>query len=157
MTPYEEPESGEALKAGLRLISYRPRSRHEIQIRLKRRFGNAVAQVVMDRLEEKGYIDDLKFAHFWRQNRETHRPRGRRLIKQELLKRGVDKEVVDLATADLDEGTNAYRAAITRLPRLQGVDYITFRRRLEGYLNRRGFRRDIIWDTIKLLWRECPL
>jgi regulatory protein len=109
----------------------------------------------MDWLEEKGYIDDLKFANFWRQNRETHRPRGGRLIKYELLQRGVHEEVIDQVTTDLDEGTNAYRAATTRLPQLRGTDYITFRRRLEGYLNRRGFRRDTIRETIKLLWREC--
>jgi regulatory protein len=155
MTPYEELESGKALKLGLRLISYRPRSKHEIQSRLKRRFGNVVVQVAMDWLEEKGYIDDLKFANFWRQNRETHRPRGGRLIKYELLQRGVHEEVIDQVTTDLDEGTNAYRAATTRLPQLRGTDYITFRRRLEGYLNRRGFRRDTIRETIKLLWREC--
>lgn len=154
MTPYEELESSKAFKVALRLISYRPRSRHEIQSRLKRKFGDVAIRAAMDCLEEKGYLDDLRFAHFWRQNRETHRPRGKRLIKQELLQRGVNKEVVDQAITDLDEGTSAYRAATTRLPRLRGTDYITFRRRLEGYLNRRGFRRDTIWETVKLLWRE---
>ena len=154
MTGSEGDQIGRAFRAGLRFISYRPRSRQEIRLRLGRRFGAGVVDMALDRLEEQGYIDDATFARFWRESREAYRPRSAGLIRRELAQRGVGREVVEEAVAGLDDDANAYRAGLGRMRSLAGLDYVTFRRRLEGYLRRRGFGTDAVRKAVKRLWRE---
>ena len=84
-----------AVLAGLRFISYRPRSREEVRRRLGRRFGVATV--------EQGYLDDVAFARSWCESRVAHRTRSAALIRRELLERGVGREVAEEAVAGLDD------------------------------------------------------
>ena len=143
-----------AVLACLRFISYRPRSREEVRRRLGRRFGVATVEQALVRLEEQGYLDDVAFARSWCESRVAHRPRSAALIRRELLERGVGREVAEEAVAGLDDDAAAYRAARGRLAALRGLDYVTFRRRLEGYLKRRGFGTGVTRRTAQRLWRE---
>ena len=150
----DEEQVAKAFRAGLRFISYRPRSRQEIRRRLGRRFGERAVEQALARLEEQGYINDATFARSWRESREAHRPRSAGLIRRELAQRGVGREVAEEAVAGLDDDANAYRAGLGRMRSLTGLDYVTFRRRLEGYLTRRGFGTAIVRRAVERLWRE---
>lgn len=146
-----------AYQAGLRFLSYRARSRQEVQQRLGRRFPDSVVARALALLEERGYLDDAAFARMWREGREAHRPRSAALIRRELQQRGVAREVAEAAIAGLDEEESAYRAGRPRLRALQGMDYVTFRRRLGDYLRRRGFPSDVVRGTVERLWQERGL
>ena len=141
-----------ATQAGLRLISYRPRTGEEVRRRLERRFAPATVAQALERLEEQGYLDDAAFAGLWRESRETHRPRSAALIRRELVEKGVSREVAQEAVAGLDDDASAYRAGQGRLRSLQGLDYVAFRRRLESYLKRRGFGGSVTRRTVARLW-----
>ena len=148
------PEDERALGAGLRLLSYRPRSRDEVRQRLARRVTTEAVNQALARLTERGYLDDAAFARFWRENREAHRPRGALLIKQELLQRGVAREVAEAAIEGMDDGGNAYRAGLDRLRVMRGLDEATFHRRMGDYLRRRGFYYGVTQRTVQRLWKE---
>lgn len=148
------PEDERAYGAGLRLLSYRPRSFSEVRQRLARRFTTGAVNQALARLTERGYLDDAAFARFWRENREAHRPRGALLIKQELLQRGVAREVAEAATEGMDDGGNAYRAGLGRLRAMRGLDEATFHRRMGDYLRRRGFNYGLARRTVQRLWEE---
>jgi regulatory protein len=150
----DEEQVARAFRAGLRFVSYRPRSRQEIRRRLGRRFGARTVEQALARLEEQGYVDDATFARFWRESREAHRPRSAGLVRRELAQRGVGREEAEEAVAGLDDDANAYRAGLGRMRSLRGLDYVTFRRRLEGYLTRRGFGTAIVRRAVERLWRE---
>ena len=150
----DEEQVARAFRAGLRFVSYRPRSRQEIRRRLGRRFGARTVELALARLEEQGYVDDAMFARFWRESRQAHRPRSAGLIRRELAQRGVGREVAEKAVAGLDDEANAYRAGLGRMRSLGGLDYVTFRRRLEGYLTRRGFGTGVVRRAVEQLWRE---
>ena len=137
-----------AMQAGLRFIAFRPRSREEVRRRLGRRFDPHTVEQALARLEERSYLDDAAFARLWRESREAHRPRSAALIRRELLERGVPREVAQEAVAGLDDDASAYRAGQGRLRSLQGLDDVAFRRRLEGYLKRRGFGASVIRRTV---------
>ena len=154
MTSSEEDQIGRAFRAGLRFVSYRPRSRQETRRRLGRRFGERAVELALARLEEQGYINDATFARSWRESREAHRPRSAGLIRRELAQHGVGREVAEEAVAGLDDDANAYRAGLGRMRSLGGLDHVTFRRRLEGYLTRRGFGTGVVRGTVERLWRE---
>ena len=82
----------------------------------------------------------------WVENRSTHRPRGRRLLQQELRQKGIASETVRdvIEESDLDEIGMATTLARQRVPRYAGQDPLTVRRRLGGYLARRGYGFDVV-------------
>jgi regulatory protein len=91
-----------AYDAGLRLLSYRPRSEKEMRRRLGRRGIDLrlIAETVA-RLKERGYLDDEAFARFWTETREATSPRAQRLIAQELRFQGVATETAAAATTSV--------------------------------------------------------
>lgn len=143
------------LNAATRYLSYRPRSEFELRKRLNQRgFKGDVVEAVLTRLKEQGLVDDVAFAQFWRENRDTFSPRSRWLTGLELRRQGVAADVIDSVVDDVDDSDNAYRAASSRARRLPLSDYQTFRQRLGEYLKRRGFSYGVIADTVKRLWQE---
>jgi regulatory protein len=144
-----------AYEGALGFLGYRPRSHAEVEAYLRRRKASpAVAKTVITRLTSAGLVDDDAFARYWVENRESFRPRGRRSLRFELRRKGVPDTVVDSATGEIDEADSAYRAAHDRAQRLSSLDYAVFRRRLAGFLQRRGFYYEVVKETVDRLWRE---
>ena len=108
----------------------------------------------MEALRKQGLLDDVAFARFWRQSRERHRPKGASVLRWELTRMGVSREVVDEALEGLDEEEGAYLAASRMVRRLDQADYGTFRKKLAAYLRRRGFSHEAVGRTIQRLWQE---
>jgi regulatory protein len=143
------------LNAAFRYLSYRLRSEAELRGRLKLRgFNGDSVEAVLARLREQGLVDDLAFAQFWKDNRESFRPRSRWLTASELRQKGVAEAVINQVVADVDDEDNAYRAAQSRAHRLPDSDYQDFRHRLGEYLKRRGFGYRVITQTVERLWQE---
>jgi regulatory protein len=141
--------------AATRFLGYRPRSRTEVRARLiQHGYAPPTVDKVIARLRELELLDDAAFARYWADNREEFSPRGRRLVKLELQRKGLDREIIEQAVAGVDDEAGARRAAEKKLRTLSADDYDTFRRRLGDYLARRGFSYDIIERTVAALWRE---
>ncbi len=143
------------LNAAFRYLSYRLRSEAELRGRLKQRgFNGDSVEAVLARLREQGLVDDLAFAQFWKDNRESFRPRSRWLTASELRQKGVAADIINRVVADVDDEDSAYRAAQSRAHRLPNSDYQDFRHRLGDYLKRRGFGYRVITHTVERLWQE---
>jgi len=139
----------------LNFLSYRPRSCAETERYLQRRgVSPATSAAVVERLLQAGLLDDEAFAQYWVENREQFRPRGARALRSELYQKGVPDKLIEAAIGDVDEAESAYRAARQRARRMEHLDYQTFRRRLGGYLSRRGFGYDTVKATVNRLWGE---
>ena len=144
-----------SLDSTLKYMSPRPRSEAEIRARLNRHgFDTDTIQQVLARLKERGLVDDIAFARFWRENRENFRPRSRRLIELELKQKGVDAETIAEATAGVDDEPSAYRAAQRKARSLARLDHSSFRKRLGDFLKRRGFDYELVNRTIDRVWQE---
>jgi len=143
------------LNAAVRYLGYRPRSVAEIKERLHRHgYDTENVEMALSTLEKQGLADDAAFARFWIDNREAFSPRSRRLAALELRRKGLSKGVIEQVTGEINESESAYRAALGKARRLSSADYVDFRRRLGGYLGRRGFGYDIIKETVDRVWRE---
>jgi regulatory protein len=141
--------------AALHFLGYRPRSEAEIRQRLQRHgYDTENIDKALARLKEQGLVDDIAFAQFWRENRETFSPRSRRLTKLELKRKGLSNEIIEEVISQIDDKDNAYRAALNRSRRLSLTDYQDFRQRLGSYLGRRGFNYGIIKEIIERIWKE---
>ena len=142
-----------AVRVGRRFIAYRPRSCEEVRRRLALRFSGTVVEEALQHLEGEGYLDDAAFARFWRESRESNRPRSASFICYELVRHGVGRELAQEAVAGMNEEVAAHRAGLARLRAIEGLGYVTFRRRLEGYLKRRGFGPRVTRQVVSEMWR----
>lgn len=141
----------------LNLLSYRPRSTDEVRRKLrdsKREFSDTAIEKVIERLERAGLLDDEAFARYWVDNRERFNPRSARALRHELRQKGVSNQVADRVLEDLDEQDAAYRAAQAKVRRYAHADEDEFRKRMGGYLSRRGFSYGVVRDVLDRLWDE---
>lgn len=142
------------LNAATHYLGYRPRSVFEVRERLQRRgFDDNTIGVVIAKLKEQGLVDDLAFAQFWKENRDSFSPRSQWLTKLELRQKGVADDIID-QVIKIDDDDSAYRAALSKARRLPRSDYQDFRRRLGEYLKRRGFGYGVINLTVERVWEE---
>ena len=140
-------QASRATEAALVFLGYRPRSEKEVRDRLRRGgYDQEAIDHAISRLHAWRYLDDADFARRWVENRTTHRPRGKRLLQQELRHKGIDTETAReaIAEVDLDETGAAEALARRRLPSYAGDDPVAIRRRLGAYLARRGYGYDVI-------------
>ena len=143
------------LNAANRYLSYRPRSESELIDRLHQHgFNDDSVEAAISKLKEQGLVDDMAFAQFWKDNRETFSPRSQWLTKLELKRKGVVGDIVDQVVAAVDDYGNAYRSALSKVRSLSRSDYQVFRRRLGGYLRRRGFSYGVVTHTVERVWQE---
>lgn len=140
-------EVRQATTASFRLLAHRARSERELRQRLRQKGYNAPAidQTII-RLREWHYLDDEDFARRWVEGRQEHRPRSQRLLTLELRQKGIDTETIDevLEDAAVDERADALALAQQKASSYRGLDPDVQRRRLSGFLARRGYGYDII-------------
>lgn len=143
------------LESSIRFVSFRPRSEKEFKDFLLKKLArlsvipaqagihHSVIDRVILRLRDLGYADDAKFVSWWINQRQSHRPRGRRFITQELKVKGIDAR--DL---NLDEDVLARRAVEKKLLFWQKLPKLEQKKKIYGYLGRRGFDAGTIHRVI---------
>lgn len=145
----------EAYNKAIGYLSYRPRSRAELERYLQgKKLSPETTAQVLERLERLSLVNDGEFARYWVENREQFAPRGRYALRAELRRKGVTDGSVEEALTGVDETASAYEAARKKAARMQGLDHATFGRRLGGFLGRRGFGYDVVKEVVERLWRE---
>ena len=142
------------LNAALHLLSYRPRSEAEVRIRLRPRFEEQAIDSVIVHLKARHMVDDVAFAQFWKENRESFSPRSKRMIMLELRRKGIDSEVITDVVEAIDDEQSAYRAAEKKARSWAKEDYNAFRRKLGAFLSRRGFSSEVANSIMERLWQE---
>jgi regulatory protein len=142
----ESDAISKAFDKAVNLLSYRPRSKEEIRRRLaKKDYSEHAIAVAIERLERMGYLDDRAFATFWIENRNRHKPRGKRALRYELRRKGISDRIIrELLDEMVDEKEGAYEAAQSRLRRMRGATEYEFKRKVGGFLQRRGFSYDAV-------------
>ncbi|RLD05698.1 MAG: hypothetical protein DRI32_03815 [Chloroflexi bacterium] len=140
----------------INFLSYRPRSKREIRNNLRKyKVPEMLIEPTVERLEEKGYLNDADFAKLWVENRNAFRPRGRRALSIELRQKGITDEIIE-STLDtlVDEETLAYQAGLKKAKKLARYEWQDFRKKLAAFLARRGFNYGIISPLLPQLWEE---
>jgi regulatory protein len=154
-----EDEQARAMEAALVYFTQRPRSERELRDFLGRReTPPEVTESVVSRLGELDLVDDAAFARYWVENRQQHRPRGARLLKLELRRKGIADEIAAeavQASAEQEEPvTAAYRAGQRKARALSKLEPREFQNRLGQYLQRRGFDYEAVRTAVRQLAAE---
>ncbi len=143
------------LNVATHYLGYRPRSEFEVRERLQRRgYDDNTIGVVITKLKEQRLVDDMDFARFWKENRDSFSPRSQWLTRLELKQKGVPADIIDQVVDAIDDDDSAYRALQTKARGLPYSDYQSFRRRLGEYLKRRGFSYGVINNALERMWQE---
>jgi regulatory protein len=144
-----------ALQRAINFLSYRPRSENEVRQNLKKhKVEEEVIEEIIQRLQLGGLVDDKNFAELWVENRSDLRPRGSKALRMELRQKGIPFEIIEETLEDLDEDELAYRAAKKQARKLKGLEWQDFRKKMYGFLARRGFNYGIISTIIPRVWEE---
>lgn len=152
-----EDAAEHAYAAALNFLSYRPRSKREVQDFLRRRkVGEGPSATVIERLMEATLLDDREFARYWVENRQTFRPSGSRALSYEMARKGVDRDIVEEALQLAGEQEElAYRAGLKKLRSLRGMEPREFQKKMVAFLVRRGFDFTVSNDVSKRLSAEA--
>ena len=147
--------SAKAHEYALSLLAARGYSRRNLHRNLVRKeFDPREIESAIERLVSSGLLDDRKYAaEFARQRLVTGRASVRRVV-QELVRKGIAGGVAKVAVAAVidEEGVETIglmeRIARKKLLSLGDLDPAVKRRRLFGFLARRGFELDDIKRVI---------
>ncbi len=143
----------EAKNSALRFLSRRKHSAFELKQKLmKNKFNSGVIDQMIDHLKSINLLDDLEFAKAFVRDRLNFKPSGRRSLMNELKKRGIAEQtalqVLNENLSDNNEEQSARAIAEKYLLRLKRFDADTQKRRLFGYLMRKGYASSMINSII---------
>ena len=145
-----------AMQKALYFLGYRARSMQEVRKNLqKHEIPEAVIELTLQRLQESNLLNDDEFAKAWVENRNTFRPRSRRVIALELRYKGLEDDVIqNVLSGNLDEQVLAMQAARKYIRKVQDLAWQEFRQKLGSFLGRRGFSYDVCASVVRSMWNE---
>ena len=147
-----------AREAALRLLNTRMRSRKELAQRLSQKgYSDEVVEQVLDVLLRTGVVDDDQFARAWVTDRLRLRPAGMGLLRSELRRKGISDEIITRILdehKDDDETERAWMLLSKRKTRYTGIDPQVARRRMMGFLARRGFDGQTMHTVVRRMLEE---
>jgi len=137
----------------LRALTRRDMSEREVRTWLAGRDvpENDVEQWV-ERMQRLGYVDDLRMATHLVDKLVARGGKGRQVIVQKLGERGIDRSTAAEAVSHLDEDSEQAQAtelAVARASRMGSLPAEAARRRLHGFLARRGYSSAVIREALQ--------
>jgi regulatory protein len=136
-------------------INRRPRSEKELRLYFaKKKIESDIYEPVLERLQTAKLIDDRAFAELWVENRQAFRPRSARALRYELRQKGVASEDIEEVLEDYDDLQAAYQAVLKPARKMKDATWEEFRKKVGGYLARRGFPYSIVAPVVRETWQE---
>jgi len=153
-----ESQFGKLYTRSLEYALIRPRSQREMRDYLYRKTRDTrtktgtikkgvspeLTERVFNRLFEKGYINDEKFAQFWVENRNVRKGSSLRKLQAELQAKGVERSIIDRTL----EGSE--RSDIDELKKIiaKKAGRYDDEQKFMAYLMRQGFRYDDVKEAL---------
>jgi len=151
-------EKSRAKEKALRLLSYRARSVEELRKKLsEKEFSERTINRVIEDFCRVGLLNDKMFASDYAHSRMMQRPVGKRLLKQELVTKGISEGIAEKSVEEVYKKQTEEEIAGSliqkRVKRYGGEDPKKIRKKLSEFLFRRGFN----WDVISAVLSEVEI
>lgn len=146
-------EAEEAHDAALRALTRKGLSVSELRSWLKSRdFDELIVDEEVERLIAVGLLDDAALAETLVRSLQERKGLGRSGVSNELRKRGIDQAAISIALETDDDGDDeaarALEIAVKRAGQLSSYDHETAKRRLSGFLMRRGYSGQVVSNAV---------
>jgi regulatory protein len=141
-----------AENVSMHALTRRGLSRWELQkTLLARELDEQIVEAELDRLEGVGLLDDAALAETFVRTQHERKGLGRGAIIAELRRRHIDQQHIDSALEQIDDDDEQSRAtelAVKRAGQLSSYDLETAKRRLHGFLSRKGYNSSVVRAAI---------
>lgn len=131
-------------------------TKNEMEQRLEREgFSAKAIETAVEELIRSGHIRDRKYAENWIARRQKSNPRGKTLLKRELVERGIDRETAEQVVAKVEienETKVALEIAEKRMKQYKRLPVHVAKRRLHGFLTRRGFGAETVRHVLEQIF-----
>lgn len=160
----DESQFGKVYTRSLEYVLTRPRSQREMRDYLYRKtrdtrtkeggvkkgVSTKLTERVFDRLLEKGYLDDEKFARFWVENRNLRKGSSARKLQSELMAKGVESSIIArvLENSSRNDDEELRKVIAKKAKRYDDE------RKLIAYLVGQGFSYSQVQQTLAALDEE---
>lgn len=163
-----EAEVGKLMERMYGLLGRRMRSEKEIRdylknLSFKRKVkGNdeisfVTADSLIEKLKQKGLVNDLEFAKAWVESRRKNKSKGKIALKQELYQKGIDKEIIEEVLSDEVRGQSsgvseeqlAIQALERKLKSWINLPTLEFKKKAYDFLMRRGFEYSVVKEVVE--------
>lgn len=132
----------------LRFVTVRPRSLKEVNDYFRRKkFDISIHQSLLEKLKHLELLDDTKFAKWWVNQRLAFKKISLRILKLELGKKGIDRNIIDdvLQDSPIDEEKMARELLENKAYKWKNFDPKVAKQKKFQYLASKGFS----WETIE--------
>ena len=141
--PHSVREVRDYLYRKTRTTKYKDR---QGEIKEKEGYSPALAARVLEKLQQKGYVDDEKFASWWVENRNQTKGISHRKLSAELRAKGVASEILEQVMGESERSDGDELVKIVAKKRNRYPDDQKFIQ----YLARQGFSYDDIKTALGL-------
>jgi regulatory protein len=131
----------------LRFAMIRPRSEKEITDYFRRKkVHESMWEKLFAKLKHFELLDDLKFAQWWVDQRSNFKPKPKRILKIELTKKGIVREIIDnvLGETPIDEEKMARDLIGRKAYKWKNLEPHEAKQKMSQYLVGKGFSWEVI-------------
>ncbi|MFM8927381.1 MAG: regulatory protein RecX [Rhodoluna sp.] len=137
----------------LRMLERGAKSSGELRKKLlEKSHPQDVVELLISRFVEVGLIDDYAAAKDAASYLFARKSKAKIVIARELREKGFPKDAIDLALESIDSADEleaAKQIAVSRLARMGKLEESVAERRLAGYLGRKGYSSQVIWEAVR--------
>lgn len=135
----------------LRFATVRPRSEKEIKDYFRRKeVHESLHRELLEKLRHFELLDDVKFAKWWVEQRIEFKSKSKRVIKQELLQKGIDRNIIEdvLEETKIDEEKMARELIEKKMYKWKNLQPREAKQKRSQYLAGKGFGWDVIEKVV---------
>ena len=142
-------EFGKLYQRTLEWVLVRPRSEKETNDYLykkvyEKKLDKDYIYKIIEKLKDKKYLDDKKFADYYVENRFVKKGISARRLKMELMKKGIKKEIIEKVLSDSVRNDEDEILKIIAKKRARYDD-----EKLTQYLCRQGFSYELVQNLVQ--------
>lgn len=128
-------------------VRVKNRKTGEYQTKIKQGYDKSLVPLVLRRLDERGYLDDERFAELWVENRGVSKGVSQKKLRNELLKKGISPSIIDAALQQTqrDDKTELKKVIAKKSNRYQD------KQKFIQYLLSQGFNYSDVLDELSLI------
>ena len=146
LRPHSEKEIRDYLKRKTlsRKVRVKNRRTGEYQTKVREGYDASLIPLVLERLIERGYVDDARFAQLWVENRNVKKGVSTKKLRMELIEKGISSQIIDDV---LSENSRDERAELKKVIARKANKYPD-QQKLIQYLLRQGFNYSDILEEL---------
>lgn len=149
----QKSDSRRAREKALYLLEHRSHSKKELKEKLMAAVPKEAAEEAAEHMEKIGLVNDEEFARMYTRDLVERKKLGPGRVRMELLRKGIDKELVDELIEEHTGGEEETILALLRRKYPLWQEDEGVKRRAVAAMQRMGYR----WDQIRRAIKEAEI